>query len=152
MLRINPETGDVNSRIDLSEINEQAGSQDVLNGIAYNAVTDQVFVTGKNWTELYEIKVDESKLLSASDQAIYLKDFNVKEDTITLAGFGYESQEDITAHLTATSDGAVRVSDQGTEVKIAGLGLDEAFDMALPVLKFTTLEGELGAIQKGEAT
>ena len=147
IVRINPETGEVNSRIDLSEINEQAGSQDVLNGIAYNAATDQVFVTGKNWTELYEIKVDESKLLSASDQAIYLKDFNVQEDTITLAGFGYESQEDITAHVTETSDGALLFSDQGTEVKIAGLDLDEALDMDLQVLEFMTMDGDMGAMQ-----
>jgi hypothetical protein len=113
-------------------------------------VTDQVFVTGKNWTELYEIKVDESKLLSASDQVIYLKDFNVQEDTITLAGFGYESQEDITAHVTATSDGALLFFDQGTEVKIAGLDLDEALDMDLQVLEFMTLDGDLGAMQSGD--
>ena len=36
ILRIDPESGVVNSRIDLSEINQQTGMDDVLNGIAYN--------------------------------------------------------------------------------------------------------------------
>jgi glutaminyl-peptide cyclotransferase len=31
----------------------------VLNGIAYNQKTGQLFVTGKNWKRLFEIKVVE---------------------------------------------------------------------------------------------
>jgi glutaminyl-peptide cyclotransferase len=29
----------------------------VLNGIAYDAAAERLFVTGKNWPQLYEIKV-----------------------------------------------------------------------------------------------
>ena len=35
---------------------ENAGGRDnVLNGIAYDAAGDRLFVTGKNWARLYEI-------------------------------------------------------------------------------------------------
>ena len=32
---------------------------DVLNGIAYDAEGDRIFVTGKNWPKLYEIEITE---------------------------------------------------------------------------------------------
>lgn len=34
---------------------------DVLNGIAYDAEGDRIFVTGKNWPKLYEIEITENK-------------------------------------------------------------------------------------------
>ena len=49
--------------------------------------------------------------------------------------------------MTETSDGALLFSDQGTEVKIAGLDLDEALDMDLQVLEFMTMDGDMGAMQ-----
>jgi glutamine cyclotransferase len=33
------------------------GQTDVLNGIAYDAKGDRLFVTGKNWPKLYQIKL-----------------------------------------------------------------------------------------------
>jgi glutamine cyclotransferase len=30
---------------------------DVLNGIAYDADTERLFVTGKNWPQLFELEV-----------------------------------------------------------------------------------------------
>jgi hypothetical protein len=152
IVRIDPESGVVNSRIDLSEINQQTGMDDVLNGIAYNAATDQVFVTGKNWTELYEIEVDETQVLSAADQGIYLKDFNVEEDAIVAAGFGYETQEDLIANAVETLTGSVLFNDQGTEVEIAGLDLDEALDMIVTFQATADLSDDLGALQHQAAT
>jgi glutamine cyclotransferase len=32
---------------------------DTLNGIAYNPKTKTIFVTGKNWDKMFEIKVSE---------------------------------------------------------------------------------------------
>ena len=32
-------------------------SADVLNGIAYDEATDRIFITGKKWKNLFEIKV-----------------------------------------------------------------------------------------------
>ncbi len=59
---INPESGTVEGVVDLtgilpqSEITEQT---DVLNGIAYDPETKRIFVTGKNWSKLFEIDIIE---------------------------------------------------------------------------------------------
>lgn len=56
--RIDPHTGALLGWIDLSGLlDPQAVSQpvDVLNGIAYDATTDRLFVTGKLWPTLFEI-------------------------------------------------------------------------------------------------
>ena len=34
-------------------------SGDVVNGIAYNPKTKTIFVTGKNWSKMFEITVSE---------------------------------------------------------------------------------------------
>ena len=60
--RINPESGAVVGWIDLAGIfpaSERTGSEEVLNGIAYDAANDRIFVTGKNWPKLFEIKVKQ---------------------------------------------------------------------------------------------
>lgn len=65
--RIDPATGKLVGWIDLSGISpdDQAKSNDpydpksenTLNGIAYDSAGDRIFVTGKNWKKLYEIKI-----------------------------------------------------------------------------------------------
>jgi glutaminyl-peptide cyclotransferase len=58
--RISPRTGKVGGWIDLSGIinkEELQGSGAVLNGIAYDSVGDRIFVTGKLWPKLFEIRV-----------------------------------------------------------------------------------------------
>lgn len=57
--RVSPDTGRVTGYIDLHGLltpQEQA-SVDVLNGIAYDAQGDRLFVTGKLWPKVFEIKV-----------------------------------------------------------------------------------------------
>lgn len=57
--RISAKTGDVTGWIDLTGLlppRERAGV-DVLNGIAYDAAGDRLFVTGKLWPRLFEIKL-----------------------------------------------------------------------------------------------
>ena len=57
---INPENGVVEGIINLSGIlpeKERDSRTDVLNGIAYDATTKRIFVTGKNWSKLFEIRV-----------------------------------------------------------------------------------------------
>jgi glutamine cyclotransferase len=57
--RIAPDTGKVTGYIDLRGLlspAERAGT-DVLNGIAYDEAHDRLFVTGKLWPKLFEIKV-----------------------------------------------------------------------------------------------
>jgi glutamine cyclotransferase len=57
--RISPKTGEVTGWIDLTGLLDprDAAGTDVLNGIAYDAAGDRLFVTGKNWPKLFEIKV-----------------------------------------------------------------------------------------------
>jgi len=55
--RIDPASGRVTGIIDLGLLASENGGGDdnVLNGIAYDAARDRLFVTGKNWPRLYEI-------------------------------------------------------------------------------------------------
>jgi glutamine cyclotransferase len=58
--RIDPRSGKVNAWIDLSGLlspEERPDSQAVLNGIAYDDASDRLFVTGKYWPKLFEIKL-----------------------------------------------------------------------------------------------
>jgi glutaminyl-peptide cyclotransferase len=60
--RIDPSSGKVLSYINLKDIlpeNERNGETDVLNGIAYDQETGRIFVTGKKWPKLFEIKISE---------------------------------------------------------------------------------------------
>jgi len=59
IVRISPSSGEVLGRIDLSRLYPASGRarDDVLNGIAYDADTGRLFVTGKNWPQLFEIEV-----------------------------------------------------------------------------------------------
>ncbi|MDD1750024.1 MAG: glutaminyl-peptide cyclotransferase [Methanothrix sp.] len=58
---ISPESGEVKGKINLQGILQEkdiSGSKvDVLNGIAYDARDDRLFVTGKLWPKLFEIKL-----------------------------------------------------------------------------------------------
>lgn len=58
--RINPSTGAVIDWIDLSPLAAKVQNADpdaVLNGIAYDSTKDRLFVTGKYWPNLYEIRL-----------------------------------------------------------------------------------------------
>jgi glutaminyl-peptide cyclotransferase len=59
--RIDPATGEVIAWIDLTGIlpaqDRIAGHTDVLNGIAYDSSKDRLFVTGKLWPKLFEIRI-----------------------------------------------------------------------------------------------
>ncbi|MCK9639561.1 MAG: glutaminyl-peptide cyclotransferase [Prolixibacteraceae bacterium] len=59
---IDPESGKVKGEINLKGLSgtilqNQTEPIDVLNGIAWNPVTDKIYVTGKFWPKLYEIKL-----------------------------------------------------------------------------------------------
>ena len=56
---INPQTGRVKAWIDLKGIrgSENRDPDNVLNGIAYDSKGDRLFVTGKRWPRLYEIRL-----------------------------------------------------------------------------------------------
>jgi len=54
---INPQTGQVTGWINLEGLEAGNPNADVLNGIAYDAEADRLFVTGKLWANLYEIEL-----------------------------------------------------------------------------------------------
>lgn len=58
--RIDLESGKLVGWINLEGISpddQRRDSENTLNGIAYDAAADRIFVTGKNWKKLYEIKL-----------------------------------------------------------------------------------------------
>jgi glutamine cyclotransferase len=58
--RIDPKTGKVTGWINLRGLltpQDYTDQTDVLNGIAYDAKGDRLFVTGKRWPKLFEIKL-----------------------------------------------------------------------------------------------
>ncbi len=60
VVRVDPVTGRVTGVIDFAGLlpaAERAGFEDVLNGIAYDAVGDRLFVTGKHWPKLFEVRL-----------------------------------------------------------------------------------------------
>lgn len=64
--RISPETGRVLGWINLAGLlkpGEVSDPEAVLNGIAYDPVHDRLFVTGKLWPKLFEIKVIPEKAI-----------------------------------------------------------------------------------------
>ncbi len=59
---INPKNGAVEGIINLADLTTKIAKledTDVLNGIAYNPKTKTIFVTGKNWNKMFEIKISE---------------------------------------------------------------------------------------------
>lgn len=64
ILKIDPATGKVVGKLDLSKLASDARKAspqvDVLNGIAWHPETRSFLVTGKNWPNIYILKLDEA--------------------------------------------------------------------------------------------
>jgi len=60
ILKIDLSNGKIVAKADLTDvwnrIQQKAPKADVLNGIAYDAETKKIYITGKNWPELYEVQ------------------------------------------------------------------------------------------------
>ena len=61
IIRIDPASGKIVGKIDLEKLDEEQRKNDknadVLNGIAYDEAGDRVFITGKLWKKVFEIKL-----------------------------------------------------------------------------------------------
>ena len=60
IVRISPKTGDVLGYIDATKLWPMAKrptKEHVLNGIAYDATSDKIYMTGKNWPNLFEVSI-----------------------------------------------------------------------------------------------
>lgn len=61
IVKIDPATGNIVGKADLSGLLQRAGKEvydpnDVLNGIAYDSLTQKTYVTGKRWPLLFEVR------------------------------------------------------------------------------------------------
>ncbi len=64
IVRINPESGLVVGEINFTGIlktEERNQHADVLNGIAYDPESNRLFVTGKNWSKIFEISIHQKQ-------------------------------------------------------------------------------------------
>jgi glutaminyl-peptide cyclotransferase len=71
--KISPKTGAVTGWIDMSALRAEftaASSAEALNGIAFDAEKERIFVTGKLWPLLFEIEVVRPKRFTAEDTEI----------------------------------------------------------------------------------
>lgn len=62
LIIIDPNSGQVTAKVDLSDLlppSEKKPDTDVLNGIAYDQDKDELWVTGKRWPWLYQIKLED---------------------------------------------------------------------------------------------
>lgn len=62
ILIINPADGNVEATVDCSGLlpdTLRGPDTDVLNGIAYDSATGRIYLTGKNWPRLYEVRIEE---------------------------------------------------------------------------------------------
>jgi glutamine cyclotransferase len=70
MIMIDPASGEISGAVNLAGLlsasDRLVGPDSVLNGIAYDAAHDRLFVTGKNWPKLFEIRVLPAGQLSKS--------------------------------------------------------------------------------------
>ena len=60
ILIVNPKNGAIEGIVNLKGLQEKAdqkGSDNVLNGIAYDKVNNRLFVTGKRWSKVFEIEL-----------------------------------------------------------------------------------------------
>jgi glutaminyl-peptide cyclotransferase len=69
--RIDPASGKVTSFLDVSALGPRPrGTDDVANGVAYDAAGKRLFVTGKRWPQLYQ--VEQGDRVASSDEATRL--------------------------------------------------------------------------------
>ena len=60
VMRIDPASGVVTGEIDFTGLlppGDYDANTDVLNGIAYDSATDRLFVTGKLWPKLFQVRL-----------------------------------------------------------------------------------------------
>jgi hypothetical protein len=83
IVRINPTTGKVTYTLDLGALPRQLRA-DVLNGIAYDQQNSRLFVTGKLWANLYEIKACENFLSTSGGQQATASSQSTNNPTTTV--------------------------------------------------------------------
>ena len=59
IVRIDPESGEVVGVVDASQVYpaELRGREEVVNGIAFDSSEEKIYITGKNWPQIHEIRL-----------------------------------------------------------------------------------------------
>ena len=109
-----------------NEVYAQAGNDIVLaaggDDLIVGGTGDDVLAGGEGFDEF---------VFNINDGKDKITDFNIDEDTLSLAGFGYQSEEELMANVVETTNDSILFNDQGTEIEIEGLNLEEALNMDL---------------------
>ncbi|HRG43832.1 MAG: glutaminyl-peptide cyclotransferase [Bacteroidetes bacterium] len=65
VIKIDPNTGKVVGKMDLSSLKNEANNtfqhSEVANGIAYDSISNKLYVTGKLWPSIYRLELIENK-------------------------------------------------------------------------------------------
>ena len=113
-----------------NEVYAQAGNDIVLaaggDDLIVGGTGDDVLAGGEGFDEF---------VFNINDGKDKITDFNIDEDTLSLAGFGYQSEEELMANVVETTNDSILFNDQGTEIEIEGLNLEEALNMDLMLLE-----------------
>ena len=63
ILRIDPATGKVTGKADFSKLDTEAKMKypkaEYMNGIAYDSAKNKIYITGKLWPSIYEIRLND---------------------------------------------------------------------------------------------
>ena len=132
----------INAGLGANEVFGQAG-----NDIVLAAGGDDLIVGGTGDDILSGGEGFDDFMFNTNDGNDQITDFNVDEDTLTLVGFGYESEEEILANIVETLDGSVLFSDQGTEIELSGVSLADALNIDLVQFAAMQANDDLGAMQ-----
>ena len=134
----------IHAGLGANEVYAQAGNDIVLAAGGDDKIVggtgDDVLAGGEGYDEF---------VFNINDGKDKITDFNIDEDTLSLVGFGYQSEEELMANVVETTNDSILFNDQGTEIEIEGLNLDEALNMDLQVLEFMTMDGDMGAMVRG---
>ena len=83
VIRIDPASGRLLGRIDFTGLLPAGTSADVLNGIAYDAATGHLLVTGKLWPTLFEVEIVGNAAPVATNQAVTTQEDVARSITLT---------------------------------------------------------------------
>jgi hypothetical protein len=125
-----------------NEVYAQAGNDIVLaaggDDLIVGGTGDDVLSGGEGYDEF---------VFNINDGKDKITDFNIDEDTLSLAGFGYQSEEELMANVVETTNDSILFNDQGTEIEIEGLNMIDAVYMDLMLFQAVETEGDMGAMR-----
>lgn len=121
---IDPADGQVVSTVDASGLltEEERREADVLNGIAYDGLTDTWLLTGKLWPWMFEVEFDcVSGCAAASDDLSLLRGPTRIQTAVAVAQDGYPSPGSAAAAVLARADDPADAL-AGTPLAVAATG------------------------------